>query len=88
VTYRIHRSTQSGTSVFAVSGVLNTEHVAALRELLTSEGDVRVVLDLQDITLVDRKAVRFLAEVELAGADIINCPEYVRSWISAEHGTE
>ena len=37
-----------------------------------------------DITLVDRAAVRFLARVEMAGTEIINCPEYVRSWISAE----
>jgi hypothetical protein len=43
-----------------------------------------VVLDLKDVTLVDRAAVGFLARVEVAGAEIVNCPEYVRSWIEAE----
>jgi anti-anti-sigma regulatory factor len=84
VTYRIHQSTDAGASVFVLSGVLDTEHVTRLQELImTTSG--RVVLDLKDITLVDRAAVRFLAEAQLAGAEIIDCPEYVRSWIAAEN---
>jgi anti-anti-sigma regulatory factor len=83
VAYRIHQSAEAGASVFALSGVLDTEHVARLEELLaTTVG--RIVLDLKDITLVDRAAVRFLTEMQMAGAEIINCPEYVRSWIVAE----
>src|SRR6266699_507141 len=35
--------------------------------------------------LVDRAAVRYLASVEMAGTEIVNCPEYVRSWIAAEN---
>ena len=31
--------------------------------------------------------MKFLAGVEAAGAVLINCPEYVRSWISAEQGS-
>jgi hypothetical protein len=31
--------------------------------------------------------VRFLARVEMAGTEIVNCPEYVRRWISAEKGS-
>jgi len=84
VTYRIHQSTQPGANVFVLSGVLDTEHAARLEELLATAADGRIVLDLRDITLVDRTAVRFLAGVEMAGIEIINCPEYVRSWIAAE----
>jgi len=29
--------------------------------------------------------VRYLASVEMAGTEIVNCPEYVRSWIAAEN---
>jgi hypothetical protein len=43
-----------------------------------------VVLDLNDVTRIDRAAVRYLARVEAAGVDIINCPDYVRSWIAGE----
>ena len=38
-----------------------------------------VVLDLADVMLVDRDAVRFLAGIEAEGAVLVNCPEYVRS---------
>jgi anti-anti-sigma regulatory factor len=84
LTYRIQRSVSPDAVVFVLSGEVDSEHVARLRELLVSEGDDRVVLDLQDVTLVDRDAVRFLAGVEGAGIRVVNCPEYVRSWIAAE----
>jgi hypothetical protein len=38
------------------------------------------------VTLVNRDAITFLAGVEAAGAVLVNCPEYVRSWIDAEQG--
>src|SRR2546427_12607082 len=63
-----------------------TEHACALQELLATTAAGRLVLDLKDIiTLVDRAAVRFLARVEMAGTEIVNCPEYVGSWIAAEN---
>jgi anti-anti-sigma regulatory factor len=84
VTYRIHQSMESGASVFVLSGVLDAEHAVRLQELLATAAGGRIVLDLKDVTLVDRAAVRFLARVESAGTEIINCPGYVRSWIAAE----
>ena len=86
MTYRIHQSTHAGASVFVLSGVLDNEHAARLQELLPTASGDRIVLDLKDITLVDRDAVRFLARVEMAGTKIVNCPEYVRRWIAAENG--
>jgi hypothetical protein len=71
--------------VFVLSGVLDTENTARLQESLATEGSERLVLDLKDVTRVDRAAVRFLARVEAAGATLMNCPEYVRSWIAGEH---
>ena len=84
--FRIHRSVEPGATVFALSGVLDTEHVARLQELLATAVAGRIVLDLREITLVDRAAVQFLARVTSAGAEIVNCPEYVHSWIAAENG--
>jgi len=85
--YRIHQSTQAGASVFVLSGVLDIDHTARLQELLATVSGDRIVLDLTDITLVDRDAVGFLARVEMAGTEIVNCPEYVRRWIVAENGS-
>ena len=84
MTYRIQQSVQDGASVFLLSGVLDTEHVARLEELLAPAATGRTVLDLKDVTLVDRAGVRFLARLESAGTEIDNCPEYMRIWITAE----
>jgi anti-anti-sigma regulatory factor len=70
--------------VFVLSGDMDIDHATRLQELLESEANGRVTLDLSDVTLVDRAAVRFLTDAEAAGIRIVNCPEYVRSWISAE----
>ena len=50
-----------------------------LQELLGDKANGGVSLDLREVTLVDRAAVRFLAGVEATGIRIVNCPEYVRS---------
>ena len=84
MTYRIHHSVQRGVNVFVLSGVLDAEHATRLQELLPALTGGRVVLDLKDVTLVDRAAVEFLARIEMAGTELVNCPEYVRSWIAAE----
>ncbi len=85
MTYRIQRSVSTDAVVFVLGGEMDSEHAAQLRELLTSDGDRRVLLDLEDVTLVDRAAVRFLARVEAEGVRLVNCPEYVKSWIAAEN---
>jgi len=84
LTYRIHRSATPDAVVFTLSGDMDVEHATRLQELLTVEANDRVTLDLRDVTLVHRDAVRFLARAEAAGIRIVDCPDYVRSWIAAE----
>lgn len=72
--------------VFVLSGEVDNEHVARLQDLLTLEGQAHIVLDLHDVTLVDRGAVQYLASAEATGVRIVNCPDYVRRWIVAENG--
>ena len=90
MTYRIRRSEGSSGVVFGLSGEMDAEHAARLEDLLTEETRGTILLDLTEVTLVARDAVRFLARVEGRGIRIENCPEYVRSWIAAEKtvGTE
>lgn len=85
MTFRIHRSAGPDTIVFTLSGDLNTEDAdRVLGDTLSSETDDRIVLDLRDVTLVDRETVQFLARMEGRGIRIVNFPDYVRSWIAAE----
>lgn len=85
ITLRIQRSTESELVVFKLSGRIQSEQVPALQQLLKSE-DVghNVVLDLEEVKLVDRDVVRFLARSEAEGALLRNCPQFVREWILQE----
>ena len=84
MTYRIHRSEGPEGTVFTLSGDLDGEHTARLEDLIAEELRSSILLDLAEVTLVARDAVRFLEREEARGVRIINCPEYVRSWIVAE----
>ena len=86
MSYRIERSTNARGVTFLVSGDMDGSQVADLEALMAAESDRRIFLDLADVTLVNRDAITFLAGVEAAGAVLVNCPEYVRSWIDAEQG--
>jgi anti-anti-sigma regulatory factor len=53
---KIQRSS-NGEVIFRLSGRLNEEHVAEMETLLRSEAAAqKMVLDLKDLTLVDRDA--------------------------------
>ena len=57
----------------------------ALRELLRSEAPgLNVGMDLAEVKLVDRDAVRFLAQVEAEGAKLRNCSAFIQEWILQE----
>lgn len=42
----------------------------------------RVVLDLSEVTLVDRQAVRYFSEQASEEVKLVNCPIYLRRWIT------
>lgn len=63
------------------------EDVAELQRLISLEpADGRIALDLLDVTLIERDAVKFLARWEAEGITLENCPAYIRNWINAERG--
>ena len=79
---RIHR-TSDPTVVFTISGRLDADSVKELCQMVDIEpaGSV-LVLDLRDLVLADRDAVRFLREHEARGRVVLrNCPAYVRTWM-------
>ena len=59
----------------------------AIRDLESSILEVRgthehVYIDLSEVTLVDRKAVRYLSEQANRNIELVNCPIYLRGWIT------
>jgi hypothetical protein len=70
---------------FTVSGQMHAENVAELRTLFSAEANGRrIVLDLKDLTLVDRDVVIFLKRCEGDNIKLKNCPTYIREWITRE----
>ena len=54
-----------------------------LRDLVGREKG-GVSIDLAEVILIDRDAVRFLALGEAHGIELRNCPAYIREWVSGE----
>ena len=75
----------NGEVVLTLSGRMDAENVIELKSLFKSEAEGRrIVLDLKDLTLVDREAVRFLERSETDSIKLKNCPAYIREWITRE----
>ena len=83
MTLRIERSTRQGFTVFSLSGRIEAEQVEELKELFDT--DYRsIILDLREVRLADRDAVKFLKRCEADGMKLQNVPAYVREWMERE----
>ena len=81
---KILRATDSNI-VFTLIGQLEAENIAEVRGLLAAEPPgSAIVLDLTDLVLVGRDAVRFLRSCERDGIVLRNCPKFVRMWMERE----
>ena len=77
--------TRDGNVVFTLIGRLETEDVGDLRRLLAAEPPgPAVVLDLTDLVLAGRDAVRFLRMCERNGIALRNCPQFIRTWMEGD----
>ena len=83
---RIQRSATGRFIVFTLSGRIKAARLVELQTLLESEsGDYNnMVLDLNEVKLVDRDAISFLAACEAKGVELTNCPAFIREWIEKE----
>jgi hypothetical protein len=85
MTLRVERSARHGFTVFALSGRIEAEYIAGLKELFElGLNRQNVILDLIDLKLVDREGVRFLMRCEADGMKLEHCPAYVREWMQRE----
>jgi hypothetical protein len=88
MTLKIQRSAADGFVVFTLSGRLQEEYLTELQNLFEFQDiDQGIVLDLREVRLVDRDAVKFLARCEADGIKLDNCPDYIREWIEKERSS-
>lgn len=75
----------NGQVVYILSGRMDAEQAGGLDKLIGDESEgIKIVVDLRDLTLVDRDAVRFLERCEAGGITVRNSPAYIRLWIDRE----
>ena len=82
MTCRIDRLwTEQGLLLY-VSGRLASEDLEVVRTAL--DGRRVVAIELSEVELVDRDAVKLLAQAEAEGIELRSCPAYIREWITNE----
>ena len=82
MTYRIDRvSTEQGL-VLRISGRLAEEDLELVRMAL--DGRRVFAIELAEVDLVSRDAVKLLLEAEAEGIELRSCPAYIREWITKE----
>ena len=83
--FKIQRSSKGKSVVFTLIGRITAARLTELQKLLEDAESHSLVLDLNEVELVDRDTVRFLARCEADGIKIENCPAYIREWIEKEN---
>jgi len=58
-----------------------------LRSVLEQESG-GFAIDLKNVVLVDREAVKLLAFREAHGNELRNCPPYIREWVTRERAEQ
>lgn len=85
MTLRIEKSARDGATVLSLIGRVEIGQLAELESLLHLQQLAGpVLLDLQEVRLADREAVKFLARCEALGVRLENCPAYIREWLGKE----
>jgi len=82
MTCRIDRVPTIQGVVLRISGRIATEDLSVVRTALDRRSVVAI--ELSEVELVDREAVRLLAQTEADGTELRNCPAYIREWITKE----
>ena len=72
---------EDGTTIRLI-GRMRAEHVEHVRTEIASRAPA--ALDLDELTLADVDAVRFLAAAERQGIVLQHCAPFIREWMSRE----
>jgi len=85
MTFRIESTARGGFTVFVLSGRIETPAIAELKRLFELQTDYRdIVLDLKDVSVVDRDVLLFFVGCEADGLKLENCAPYIREWMERE----
>lgn len=83
--YKIVREhAREGAVTLLLNGKFSEDALPELEQSISEARDAqeRIYIDLSEVTLVDRKAVQYFSEQACDGVKLVNCPVYLRRWIS------
>jgi pimeloyl-ACP methyl ester carboxylesterase len=86
MTLRIERVYAQGRTVVRLIGRVQSKCLAEIDAQIEGS-ESRLALDLEEVTLVDVEAVRFLGACEQRGIELLHCAPYIRHWMESERGT-
>jgi hypothetical protein len=85
MTFRIETKSRGRFTSFLLSGRIEKEAIAELMKLFEGQRDYRnIVLDLKDVSVIDRGVMRFFVQCEAEGMKLENCAPYIREWMKRE----
>jgi anti-anti-sigma regulatory factor len=87
MTLRIAETFDGQRTILRLSGRIRSTDIQNVRDAMKGKAE-RIVLDLEEVTLVDLDVVRFLGEREAGGVELVNCSPYIRDWIFRERISE
>jgi len=87
MTLRIEPVSDEHGMTIRLIGRMQAQHVEELKAQIGDRG-AGVVLDLEELSLVDIDAVRFLGACQAGGISIVRCPPYINDWIANERGRD
>ncbi len=85
MTLRVEEGSDGQSRILHLSGRIDAGRLMVLQGQIGGDRH-GLTLDLEEVTLVDLEAVRFLGVCEAEGVRPVRCPPYVREWTSRELG--
>ena len=83
MTLKIETHFDGNKLTLRLSGRMKEECLEELQALL-DDASPEAILNLGDVSLVGVEVVRFLANCENAGVELVDCSPYIRDWINRE----
>ena len=83
---RIDIKLDNGDATLALTGKCNGTSLGELRRAIerARRSHKQIVIDLSEVTLLDKPSMQFLAAQTREDVKLTNCPEYIEPWIYRE----
>lgn len=88
MTIKIETIPGTGCTIIILIGEVEGNCLPELRAQIEAAAAQRVVLGMEEVTLVDLEAIRFLIDCQINGIELRGCSAYILEWIAREKEQE